>query len=64
MANLLTPGTQLYVYLLRSLSREGTFIEALFTNKAQAEGALRAFQAMDPRSDHTIIERVTEPHEA
>ena len=62
MANRLFPGTQLYVYILRSHTPGGTFTEAVFTNKAQAEAAMRLFKQQSSDT-YSIQERVTEPHE-
>ena len=63
MANRLFPGTQLYVYILRSHTPGGTFTEAVFTNKTQAEAAMRLFRGQQPGHTYSIQERVTEPHE-
>ncbi len=63
MANYLLPGTQLYVYILRSITPNGTFIEGVYTNKTQAEAVQRALQQEDTSCCVAILERVTEPHE-
>lgn len=62
MANYLMPGTQLYVYILRSHTPGGTFTEAVFTNKTQAEAAMRLFKQQSG-GQYSIQEHVTEPHE-
>lgn len=59
------PGAQIRLWLLYSSCDTGTYIEGAFTNKVQAEAAMRWHIENDRNnSSHWIRELTTEEHES
>lgn len=58
------PGAEIDLYLVYSRCAKGTFIDGAFTNKTQAESAMRIFKDWDRNnSEFWIRELRTQPHE-
>lgn len=54
---------EIQLWMLYSTDGNGTFIEGVFTNKTQAEAAMRALKEDSPIARYNIVERTTWPHE-